>query len=126
MMNYDPNLTNCGRMADQQVKLTFAIWEYRKEMIVPVGGNTTGLSVIRAAISFAFDKLPTEKFGDQDVAYIELLRQSDEATMRCDDEDDNGEDWLADMCIAAEIISIAPQVEKPDETEKDADAKTEN
>lgn len=125
MMNYDPNLTNCGRMADQQVKLTFAIWEYRKEMIVPVGGNTTGLSVIRAAISFAFDKLPTEKFGSEEVAYIELVKANGDE-MRCDDEDDNGEDWLADMCIAAEIISIAPQVEKPDETEKDVDAKTEN
>ena len=117
IMNYDPNLTNSGRMAQQEVKLTFAIWEYRREMIVPVGGNTNGMSVLRAAVSFAFDKLPTEQYGKNEIAYIELVRARDGAEMRCDDEDDEGEDWLENMCIAAEIISIKP---KPDEDEQDA------
>ncbi|WP_249509223.1 DUF5406 family protein, partial [Escherichia coli] len=29
IMNYDPNLTSCGRMAKQTVRLTFGLWEYR-------------------------------------------------------------------------------------------------
>nr|MCD4237043.1 DUF5406 domain-containing protein [Escherichia coli] len=50
IMNYDPNLTSCGRMAKQTVRLTFGLWEYRETFEVTVGGNLTGLDVISCAI----------------------------------------------------------------------------
>ena len=113
-MNYDPNLTMSGNMAKQTVKLTFGIWEYRKEMLVEIKGNTNGLSVIRAAVSFAFDDLPFEKHGREEITYIVLIKGEDE--MRCDDDEDKGEDWLENMLVGAEIISIVPL---PDEDEQD-------
>lgn len=115
IMNYDPNLTNSGRMADQTVKLTFALWEYRVEMEAIVGGNCTGLDVIRTAVSNAYDKLPTR--GPDEIASIVLTKPGTEDTMESADEDDKQEDWLADMLIKAEIVSIVPQKEEdePDE-----------
>lgn len=113
IMNYDPNLTNSGRMADQTVKLTFALWEYRVEMTAVVGGNCTGLDIIRAAVSNAYDKLPTH--GPDEIATITLTNAAGD-TMESEDDDDKQEDWLADMLIAAEITAIVPQ---PTEDEKD-------
>ncbi|WP_244582464.1 DUF5406 family protein, partial [Escherichia coli] len=40
IMNYDPNLTSCGRMAKQTVRLTFGLWEYRET------GNDSNLLIV--------------------------------------------------------------------------------
>lgn len=109
-MDYDPNLTNSGRMAMQTVRLTFGIWEYRKEVEVTVGGNCTGLTVIDSAVESAYNKLDRRGiFGCNDT-YAVIYLDSEDGTeqMECADDEDECEDWLKDMLIKAEIVSITP------------------
>lgn len=56
-MNYDPNLTNSGRMAKQTVELVFQTWEYKAARTVVVRGNCKGHSVIEAAIDIVEEEL---------------------------------------------------------------------
>lgn len=105
-MDYDPNLTTSGRMAKQRVRLTFALWQYRHTVEVEVGGNCTGLDVIECAVGNVYDGLPSN-------TEIVLTDQEGE-TLGCRDDDLEGEDWLKDMLIAAEIISIQPQERNDD------------
>lgn len=110
LMDYDPNLTNSGRMAKQTVKLTFGIWEYRKEMEVVVGGNCTGLTVIESAVERAYEQL--ERLGtylsDETYAVIYLDNSDGTQQMECADDEDYQEEWLKDMLIKAEIVDIQP------------------
>ena len=115
-MNYDPNLTTCGGMATQTVRLTFGMWEYRKTMEVEVGGNCTGLTVIDCAVGIAYEQL--EQLGvygsKQTYAVINMPKIDDpEEILECDEGSDGwdrlrGDDWLKDMLISAEIIAIRP------------------
>lgn len=97
-MNYDPNLVRCGRMATQTVKLVFGQWDYRKEVLIDVSGNCTGLVVIDVAIDNFY-----QECGDE----IELT-DANENVLICEDDEQKGEDWLKDMLISAEILSITP------------------
>lgn len=107
-MNYDPNLTNSGKMAVQTVKLTFASWEYRAERTVEVGGTCKGFSVIESAVYRAWEGLEFDQCGNVEYANITLTDSKGEELI-CEDDDDRGEDWLKDMLISAEIISIIPE-----------------
>ncbi|MGE4335342.1 MAG: DUF5406 family protein [Pigmentiphaga sp.] len=105
-MNYDPNMTNSGRMAKQTVRLTFGMWEYRKTVETEVGGNCTGLTVIDCAVSNAYEELPENRYG---TAYLVMESLADpEDTLQCEDDEDQREDWLKDMLVGAEIIAIRP------------------
>lgn len=105
-MNYDPNLTNSGRMAKQTVRLTFAQWEYRKTIETEVGGNCTGLTVIECAVDNIYDQLPTDR---HDCVYL-VMEATDGSgdTLTCEDDEDQGDDWLKDMLVCAEIVAIQP------------------
>lgn len=94
-------------MADKTVKLVFGQWEYRKEMIVTVKGNTRGISVLSAAIAFAYEDLPTDEGDNSDVSYIEMTMSNGD-TLRADDEEDGFQDWLGEMLVSAEIVDIKP------------------
>ena len=98
-MNYDPNLTLSGRMATQTVRLTFGQWEYRKTMDVRVGGNCRGFAVIGGAVEIARDKLDGRI----------TLKNTDGDELTCEDDDDDP-DWLEDMLLNAQIISIEQEV----------------
>ena len=104
-MNYDPNLVCSGRFADHKIKLTFGQWDYRAEMIAEVGGNCMGLTVIESAVSEAYDQLPT--MHSYELKFITLKNSAGDA-LQCEDDCDEGEDWLGKMLVAAEIISIEP------------------
>lgn len=104
VMNYDPNLTYCGRMAKQAVRLVFGKWEYRVAMEVEVGGNCTGLTVIDSAVGAAFEKC----WPDPDELPTLTMEDKDGNTLSCDDGEDEGEEWLKKMLLSAEIISIRP------------------
>jgi len=114
VMDYDPNLTLCGRMAKQTVRLTFGMWEYRKTIEVEVGGNCTGLWVIDCAVSIAYDQLEQRPFYNHDrkrddsYAVIHLPHPEKDDELETTDEDLRGEDWLKDMLVGAEIIAIRP------------------
>lgn len=105
-MNYDPNLIHCGRMAVQTVRLTFGLWKFRKTIDVNVSGNCRGLTVIEAAVENAYDQLPNA-FCASDFKTITMTDENGEE-MGCDEDDDN---WLQNMLIAAEIIDIQPEKE---------------
>jgi hypothetical protein len=103
-MNYDPNLTLCGRTATQTVKLRFQMWESTTERTVTIGGNCTGLTVMRSAVGKVYDDL-VESLPEDEPAEITLVNR-DGDTLICEDEEDQGEDWLADMCVSIEIVEI--------------------
>lgn len=104
VMNYYPNLTLCGRMAKQTVRLTFGLWEYRETFEVTVGGNLTGLDVISCAIESLYETLPYEEVEDE----RDIIATINIGGVKCKDENLIGELWLAGMLISAEIISIEP------------------
>lgn len=106
-MDYDPNLVLCGRHADQRVKLTFGNWDYRAEFTVTVGGNCRGLTVIESAVGMVYDRLPVSR-GKWQLAELILTRVNGDR-LSCEDDADKGEEWLKDMLIGAEIISIEPE-----------------
>lgn len=100
-MDYDPNITCSGRFAKQTVKLVFGQWDYRAEFTQVVGGNCTGLSVIDCAIGSVNDSL--EKEGS---IYYFIMKNEAGEEMQVSDDEDRGLEWLNDMLISAEIISI--------------------
>lgn len=102
ILDFDPNLTLCGRMIEQCVRLTFGQWRFRATMEVTVRGNLTGLPLVTAAVNRAYEML----LGDHD--YAALILRNDENTMECSDDDNEGEDWLAGMLVSAEIVAISP------------------
>ena len=107
IMNYDPNLVFCGRMAKQTVRLTFGIWKYRKTVEVTIGGNCRGLNVIDAAVESYYDQLPdTEHASDCKRIFLQ-----DENGSELESSDDEGEEeeFLKNMLISAEIIDIQPE-----------------
>ena len=108
VMNYDPNLTLCGRMAKQTVRLTFGLWEYRETFEVTVGGNLTGLDVISCAIESLYATLPYEEVEDERTGGTDIMATINIGGLTCQDEDLSGELWLAGMLISAEIIRIEP------------------
>lgn len=112
-MDYDPNMTLCGCMAKQTVRLTFAMWKCRATVEVDVGGNCTGLTVIDCAVGVAYGQLEQRPFRNQkgkddSYAVIRMPHIESEDTLEATDEDLQGEDWLKDMLVAAEIIAIRP------------------
>lgn len=107
IMNYDPNMTMCGRLTKQTVRLTFGQWKYRQTYEVVVGGNLTGLDVITCAVESLYASLPCDYFHDdtgeeQAVATIAI------GDLECSDEECLGEQWLGEMLVAAQIINIEP------------------
>lgn len=111
-LNYDPNLTYCGRRAVQRVRLTFGQWDYRKTMEVEVGGNCLGMTVINCAVGIAYDRLEQRGIHGSDETYAVVMLQkldSQEEELECCDEENHGDEWLRDMLIAAEILSIEPR-----------------
>jgi len=98
-MDYDPNL----KWGKQTVKLVFGQWRYRKEVLVDVGGNCTGFAVIEAAIGSFYE----ECTNDGDFEFELELEDAEGGLLICEDEENQGEDWLKDMLICAEIVAIA-------------------
>ena len=94
-MNYDPNLTNSGRIATQTVELTFQQWEYTAIKTTPVVGNCTGLDVIEFAIDNIWEELGYDK-GEI------ILTNADGDTLSCE----LWENKLEDMLVCARITAI--------------------
>jgi len=101
-MNYDPNVISDG--SKQTVKLTFGMWDSRKEITVEVGGNCSGLTVIDCAVENVYDQLEPE----DGITFITLTNANGDE-LECEDDLDQGADFLKNMLIGAEIIAIAPE-----------------
>lgn len=105
-MNYDPNLTNSGRMAKQTVELVFQVWDNKATYTETVGGNTMGLSVIDCAVGMVYDNLEDHPYN-AGTPVIYLIDDKGER-LECADEENEGEDWLKAMLVSAKIVAIEP------------------
>ncbi|MEQ1969381.1 DUF5406 family protein [Xenorhabdus nematophila] len=110
VMNYNPNLTLCMRNAEHVVRLTFARWEYRQVVDVTVTANIRGLDVISQAVQNLYDSLPTTPLFNDDTGEDDEMAVFHVDILECTDEGLEGVDWLNEMLIKAEIISITPEV----------------
>ena len=110
-MNYNPNLTNSGRMAKQTVRLTFAMWDYRHTTEVVIGGNCTGLTVIEAAVERCHTDLPNAPAPYDSDNIPVIYMDGPQGRLEVVDEEGEGEDWLKDMLVSAEIVSITKDEE---------------
>lgn len=100
MKNYDPNI----RFATQEVAITFQSWDYKATKVAHIGGNCKGLSVIETAIDHIYSEL-ADKQGTN-YPSLELINDSGEA-MDCENDGaQDSIDWLKDMVVNAEIVSI--------------------
>lgn len=124
-MNYDPNIS----WHDSVVKITLQQWEHKGTFEVPTGGNVKGMDIISCAC-------------DEDVIYDTLannLIQNNQCQLKLMGEDEEGADWfscilidtngdemeceqefsdLAEMIVAAEIISYERRKEEPSKTKE--------
>lgn len=106
-LNYDPNLTPD---TVQHVVLTLAMWEYRAELHVMVNGNLLGFDVMKHAVEAAYDDVAdTSERAGHPVPRVELVQPgtTPPEKMIVEDEDDRGANWLSELVIAAEIVSVA-------------------
>jgi len=101
VINFDPNMNYSGNMSTKTIRMTFGVWDYRLTKEVTVGGNGAGFHNIDSALMQIYDDV-----GDKGIV---LKRESDGDTLLCEDDEGQGEDWLKEMLIAAEIIAVAPQ-----------------
>lgn len=106
LINFDPNMNYSGNMSTKTIRMTFGVWDYRLTKEVTVGGNGAGFHNIDSALMQIYE--------DVEATGIVLKRESDGGTLLCEDDENQGEDWLKDMLIAAEIIAVAPQVWQKD------------
>jgi hypothetical protein len=108
VVDFDPNIIN-GENIRQLVRLVFGLWKYRTTIEVFVRTNRVGLSVIDCAVEEAYDFLEdADDGGPDEYKRIWLVREYDGEKLCVDDEEDEGSDFLRNMLIAAEIISVGP------------------
>lgn len=108
IMNYDPNLTTCMKQAEHVVKITLSQWHYTQAYHVTVTTNMRGLDVIRYAVDVLYDSLPSETVYDTDRGRYIHITSVDIGELLCTDEAQEGREWLREMVIGAEIVSIKP------------------
>lgn len=100
--NNDPNI----RWRKTKLSLTFMLWDYSKTFEVEANGHAYGLSAIDLAIDTIYDDmLEWTDYGDVEVPQIVLVNPKGEELLVEDDEE-KGEDFLKNMLVKAEILSI--------------------
>jgi hypothetical protein len=112
------------RWTSQQVKITFADDLFRAEKIVEVGGNGKGFDVLETAVEAALEELTTEAMkrdGLSDDDYDEIIDEGnylsleltlsdlDGNTLLCCSDGEDPEDWLKELIISLEIVSVTPE-----------------
>ena len=114
VMNYDPNLVLCGRMAKQVVRLTFGLWEYRTVIEVTVGGNCTGQTVIACAAGIAYETLEQRGIYGSDHTYatIQMAHPDTGEVMESDDDEDQGHRGSL-VPLTRRRVSAAPRLPRP-------------
>lgn len=95
--NTDPDRTYL-----QRVHLTFAWGAYRAFRTMEVRGNCFGLHAIRAALELVYDELPNE----DGMTFLEMLAFGSADRHTCYDDENLEEEWLAELLVSAEILSI--------------------
>lgn len=100
----DPNI----RWGKKTIRMTFMQWGYKAVHEASVGGNCSAMSNLDAALSNVYDTLPPDNWG---VPYIVMEDGKGDSLQNGDDEG-RSEDWLMDMLVSAELISVEPETPK--------------
>jgi len=117
-LDFDPNFSLDGRTTIQKVRITFGKWKFRNTITIDVHSDYYGFDVFRAAIANIYDQLQAK--ADESIeandrshtATIALTNDIGEQLLCVNEDGDwEGEDWLSDMVVAAEIIAITPVAE---------------
>ena len=107
---FEESLGGSDEYAIKTVKVTLAHENYRREFISKVGGNTTGFSVLEAAVDFIYDDMTKELEEDDEIVCFEMTNPEGDM-MQFMDDDDQQQDWLKEFVIAAEIIGVTKEDE---------------
>lgn len=100
VFDYDPNLDNCGSRTKKQVRLTFALWEARRVVEVEVYGNLRGEWLVSRAVELVYEST-TDTGGF-------TLHYPDGDELLCTDDMDEKEQWIFEMLVGFEVLSIEP------------------
>lgn len=101
-VNYNPDVSMKDR---QKVKLVFARWDYRVEFEEEVRGNCRGLTIVESAIETVCDQLPSA-YPDDPSGPRSVVMKGPRGELEVVDDDELGTDWLNDMLLSAEIVSL--------------------
>lgn len=98
-----------NRWAHKTYRLTFGYEDYRTSVEVNVSGNCLGLFNIESAIDFYYGDL-FDKTAGNDYVHLELFRDTPQGreSLRMEDSLGEGETWLANLLVAAELIKLEP------------------
>jgi hypothetical protein len=104
--NYDPN----WRYGTHLVKVTLQQWGYKGYVIVTMGGNCKGISVIESSVDAIFDDTDTLKENpinlrydeEYDIYLCELINEDSSDSLSIEDECEN----IKDMIVAVEFIDF--------------------
>lgn len=125
MNNYDPNIIYC----DAVIKITLQAWEHKGTFEIISGGNMKGMDLISAVCDedSIYDALDSDQIinnrcelslvGDDEsgadwFSCVLIDEKGDE--MKCEQEFSD----LAEMIVAAEIISYERRKEEPSKTKE--------
>ena len=98
--DYDPNKTFDSV---HTVELIFAMWSYKRTEIVNIKSNGSGMWMMECAVSSIYESLPENL--QYKMPYI-ILKNTEGDELTCEDDDNDGEEWLKDMLISARFISF--------------------
>ncbi len=98
LIEYDPNVYP----AEITYRLVFQQWGFRAEFLSQARGHVRGLNGLTSAIDDLYERLEEE---GNSVATI-LLTDAEGNTCECRDDDGDEADWLVDMLVCAEIVSV--------------------
>lgn len=97
----DPNI----RWGKKTIRMTFMQWGFKATHEEQVGGNCSAMANLDSALTSVYDKLPIDRYG---IPYI-ILEDSNGDTLQDGDDDGRNEDWLMNMLVSAEVVSIEPE-----------------
>lgn len=103
--HYDPNTVHDLDTA-QEWELRFSQWDYHCEHTVTCRSNCGGLMDIQHAVDQLYTELPENARGQAAIT----LKDADGEELYCEDLDERGEDWLADMLTGARFLRFRTKV----------------
>jgi len=100
-INMDPEAIN-GK-STQTVRVVLGLWHYRKTFDLTLKlENYVGFEVFEAALEEIYDLCYD---SDSDLATVTLVSE-DGGELSCDDDCEDGVDWIKEMVVSIEILSV--------------------
>lgn len=103
VVDFDPNLSMCGRKAKFTVRVTVALWEFRAQFEAIVTGNVWGFDVIECALEHVWKSL--DAVDEAGECATMTLTAADGDTCEIQDDEEEGLDWFRNYVIGVEVIN---------------------